>query len=111
MTPLIAVDNAIAADLEKNLGATQKPIPVFKLALQGHRQQQEDKFHAGEDAGLLIQQNACFMDEVMRLAWGRLPRGHVQCRCLLARELFSAATYQGSGGQSTGSFQAIQSLR
>lgn len=72
---MVEAESTISADpaaaLAKDLAATRLPIPVFKKALAEFREQIATRFYAGESAESLIIANAAFVDEIIRLAWGR----------------------------------------
>ena len=57
--------------LESNLAGTKQPIPLLKEAILNTRLDHETRFVQGENAEKLVRERAAFMDEIMRLAWGR----------------------------------------
>ena len=57
--------------LESDLARTKQPIPLFKEAILDTRLDHKTRFGEGEDAEKLVRERAAFIDEIMRLAWGR----------------------------------------
>ncbi len=63
--------SAATDSLEVRLKGTKQPIPILKEALGQFRLELEGRFYAGEDAGLLIQDLARFIDSILQMAWDR----------------------------------------
>ena len=61
------IDNELA----REIADARHPAPILKQAISDFRQDQENRFRAGESATLLVREFAAFMDEVIVLAWQR----------------------------------------
>ncbi|MFT5803343.1 MAG: [protein-PII] uridylyltransferase [Candidatus Paceibacteria bacterium] len=62
---------AILDQLSTELAATQRPIPVFKQALEACAALLTTRFYADDDIEILVRDRARFMDAVLELAWLR----------------------------------------
>lgn len=62
---------AAGEDLESRLADASVPIPIFKQAIADYLASLRSRFEDGEDIEALVHDHANFIDEVLKLAWGR----------------------------------------